>query len=321
MRFPKLTIFASVLLALATQTGANAVPLTVTYESPSLDLAAFTAYETILVQGGFNVTGYKLGRTPRIINPADCDTATSGSLRNMCLFNVNLFGESSDGANDSGIFARFNVDFVGAGAYTLNNPDNSPEIIGSLDIDFVGVKSPNVNLFAAAEFGDVGGEFAAQDAYFALSGLSNTEPFDGLRIGPSDVDPGSFVTLDLDEAGNVISGLFDISFTQSTGSGFISTLALFADANDSRLGNLPIASEALSCSTNYAGWAANGASPLVQVVNTNLTGAFGCSTQGPLPSFFSSSNLAAVPEPAALPLMAAGLGVFGFIGWRRRKAA
>ncbi|MEQ9490085.1 MAG: PEP-CTERM sorting domain-containing protein [Alphaproteobacteria bacterium] len=34
-----------------------------------------------------------------------------------------------------------------------------------------------------------------------------------------------------------------------------------------------------------------------------------------------AGTLAAVPVPAALPLMAAGLGLFGLLGWRRRKAA
>ena len=34
-----------------------------------------------------------------------------------------------------------------------------------------------------------------------------------------------------------------------------------------------------------------------------------------------STSVSAVPLPAALPLLAAGLGAFGFVGWRRRKTA
>ena len=35
----------------------------------------------------------------------------------------------------------------------------------------------------------------------------------------------------------------------------------------------------------------------------------------------STEVVAPVPLPAALPLLAAGLGAMGFMGWRRRKAS
>ena len=37
--------------------------------------------------------------------------------------------------------------------------------------------------------------------------------------------------------------------------------------------------------------------------------------------FSNMSSVAAVPVPAALPLLGAGLGVLGFLGWRKKRAA
>lgn len=37
-------------------------------------------------------------------------------------------------------------------------------------------------------------------------------------------------------------------------------------------------------------------------------------------TFSASQNVSAVPLPAALPMMASVIGLFGFLGWRRRQA-
>lgn len=38
-------------------------------------------------------------------------------------------------------------------------------------------------------------------------------------------------------------------------------------------------------------------------------------------SYSQSSDTSVVPVPAAMPLLAGGLGVMGLVGWRRRKNA
>jgi hypothetical protein len=36
-------------------------------------------------------------------------------------------------------------------------------------------------------------------------------------------------------------------------------------------------------------------------------------------AYFDNVQLSAVPIPAALPLFGTGLGIMGFVGWRRRR--
>ena len=53
------------------------------------------------------------------------------------------------------------------------------------------------------------------------------------------------------------------------------------------------------------------------VVMFGYSGAFDL----PMTMTFSDGSVAPVPIPAALPLLASGLGALGFIGWRRKRQA
>ena len=62
-------------------------------------------------------------------------------------------------------------------------------------------------------------------------------------------------------------------------------------------------------------------SPIFGLASAGTTGQIGYSVHSPTIGSFLVRDVATVPLPAALPLLASALGFFGFMGWRRKRLA
>ena len=68
----------------------------------------------------------------------------------------------------------------------------------------------------------------------------------------------------------------------------------------------------------FFGWESSAADITSVIIGSNLSGTSGNNF---VLDNFSFADSVATPLPTALPLFVSGLGAFGFLGWRRKKAA
>lgn len=147
--------------------------------------------------------------------------------------------------------------------------------------------------------------------------LTGTYEIDDSRLQPNlftpFTDPG-FMSLEIPTSGVSVQGL---TLTEAP-NGAASDLGVITD-NSGEV--VSFHNSTIGTQLNFA---QNGFSLLLRVVEGNgnwfLNDAAAPSrrvAEGPTYTF----ERAVVPAPAALPLMAAGLGAFGFMGWRRKQAA
>ncbi len=104
---------------------------------------------------------------------------------------------------------------------------------------------------------------------------------------------------------------YDVEFSIDNGTSFSS---LIANVTGGSFGE----SVLTSITDNAGGLLASGVTDVNFVFGTTITSPFRSSALVEIDAF---SEVQAVPLPAALPLFGTGLGILGFIGWRRRRKA
>lgn len=156
------------------------------------------------------------------------------------------------------------------------------------------------------------------------TGLSGSVTVNPSMIGPAFFDPVDFINADAGNTATINVAVdsvidFRIQDLGQFGDAFALQLDGFTLAPTS--GNLGPDTRGPGATSYFDGMWSN----IFLSAGLHTFGIFhtaGCCNVATLNSFeFSAARATAVPLPAALPLMAGGLGLLGFMGWRRKKAA
>ncbi len=184
----------------------------------------------------------------------------------------------------------------------------------SFDLNGDGIDDFKIEIFSG---GDEGEEFAVIDAIFneinLEAGVGIDSPIVASAIadgGARLIGPEQFVTVY--NEGDVISDNFrDYSFSgqlyTNDGTGDIGP---FAEIGSTGFIGLYVVDSFEDLTFGFA-----------EITRGSITvGQVGRQTQQGAPAVVTSS-VSAVPLPAALPLLLGAMGLFGFMGWRRKKPA
>jgi len=226
-------------------------------------------------------------------------------LATLVLGGALVFGMSVERANAVPVAGLSNVTANGDGSFTFIFDSVTGDIDGTgMGLSFNG---GGISIIATSAQGNVRQDHPANGGLGVLGGTDN------LELGLGETLNLAFNT-SVEIVNWTFNGLMNMNGHQDAANGdFTASVdggSLSSDAsNFDGLGGETIPDSSISmCVLNPS------------FCNTNSI-SFASNSNSPFEGYLESITIAAVPIPAALPLFAGGLGLLGFMGWRRKRRA